>query len=35
MENLDGTVIATALPQMALSFGANPVDLNLGSRLTC
>jgi EmrB/QacA subfamily drug resistance transporter len=30
MENLDGTVIATALPQMALSFGANPVDLNLG-----
>src|SRR6266700_4334384 len=30
MENLDGTVIATALPQMALSFGANPVDLNMG-----
>src|SRR5579862_9189572 len=30
MENLDGTVIATALPQMALSFGASPVDLNLG-----
>src|ERR1700720_1813809 len=30
MENLDGTVIATALPQMALSFGAHPVDLNLG-----
>ena len=30
MENLDGTVIATALPQMAVSFGANPVDLNLG-----
>src|SRR5206468_8729291 len=30
MENMDGTVIATALPQMALSFGANPVDLNLG-----
>jgi EmrB/QacA subfamily drug resistance transporter len=30
MENLDGTVIATALPQMARSFGANPVDLNMG-----
>src|SRR2546421_10910502 len=30
IESLDGTVIATALPQMALSFGANPVDLNLG-----
>ncbi len=30
MENLDGTVIATALPQMAVSFGAHPVDLNLG-----
>src|SRR3954466_6741040 len=30
MENLDGTVIATALPQMALSFGTSPVDLNMG-----
>src|SRR5207249_7053263 len=30
MENLDGTVIATALPQMALSFRASPVDLNMG-----
>ena len=30
MENLDGTVIATALPQMARSFGANPIDLNMG-----
>lgn len=30
MENLDGTVIATALPQMARSFGVNPVDLNMG-----
>jgi len=30
MENLDGTVIATALPQMAASFGVSPVDLNLG-----
>src|SRR5580700_7838049 len=30
MENLDGTVIATAMPQMARSFGASPVDLNIG-----
>jgi EmrB/QacA subfamily drug resistance transporter len=30
MEQLDGTVIATALPQMAGSFGAQPVDLNIG-----
>jgi EmrB/QacA subfamily drug resistance transporter len=30
MENLDGTVIATALPQMAQSFRVSPVDLNLG-----
>ncbi|MES1260642.1 MAG: MFS transporter [Acidobacteriota bacterium] len=30
MENLDGTVIATALPQMAASFHASPVDLNMG-----
>jgi EmrB/QacA subfamily drug resistance transporter len=30
MENLDGTVIATALPQMAQSFGVGPVDLNIG-----
>src|ERR1700677_4190054 len=30
MENLDGTVIATAIPQMARSFGANPIDLNMG-----
>jgi len=30
MENLDGTVIATALPQMGKSFHANPVDLNIG-----
>ena len=30
MENLDGTVIATALPQMALTFGVGPVDLNVG-----
>src|SRR6266699_309402 len=30
MENLDGTVIATALPQMAESFRASPVSLNIG-----
>jgi EmrB/QacA subfamily drug resistance transporter len=30
MENLDGTVIATALPQMGNSFHVNPVDLNIG-----
>src|ERR1700758_1708943 len=30
MENLDGMVIATALPQMGKSFHVNPVDLNIG-----
>src|SRR5277367_2332286 len=30
MENLDGTVIATALPQMGISFHVSPVDLNMG-----
>ena len=30
MENLDGVVIVTALPQMARSFGVNAVDLNIG-----
>jgi EmrB/QacA subfamily drug resistance transporter len=30
MENLDGTIIATALPQMARSFHASAVSLNLG-----
>jgi EmrB/QacA subfamily drug resistance transporter len=30
MENLDGTVIVTAMPQMAASFGVHPVDLNIG-----
>ncbi len=30
MEYIDGTVIATALPQMALTFGISPVDLNIG-----
>ena len=35
MENLDGTVIATALPQMAQTFGVSPVDLNVGMTATC
>ena len=30
MENLDGTVIVTALPQMGRSFHVSPVDLNIG-----
>ncbi len=30
MENLDGTIIATALPQMARSFHMHPVDLSIG-----
>lgn len=30
MENLDGTIITTALPSMAHDFGVAPVDLNLG-----
>jgi EmrB/QacA subfamily drug resistance transporter len=30
MENLDATVIVTALPAMARSFGATAVDLNIG-----
>lgn len=30
MENLDGTVIVTALPKMAVSFGVHPIDLNIG-----
>jgi len=30
MENLDGTVVVTALPQMASSFGVHPIDLNIG-----
>ncbi len=30
MEFLDGTVIATALPAMAQSFGVRPVDLSVG-----
>jgi len=30
MENLDATVIATALPQMASDFGESAVSLNIG-----
>ncbi len=30
MENLDATVIVTALPQMATAFGVHAVDLNIG-----
>jgi len=30
MENLDGTVIVTAVPQMAASFHVHPLDLNIG-----
>ncbi|WP_144109370.1 MFS transporter [Paraburkholderia sp. BCC1886] len=30
MENLDGSIIATALPQMAHSFHIRPVDLSVG-----
>lgn len=30
MENLDATVITTALPQMGLSFHTNPVNINTG-----
>jgi MFS family permease len=30
MENLDGTIIATALPQIAQSFHASAVSLNIG-----
>ena len=30
MENLDGTIIATALPQMARSFDVHPADMSLG-----
>lgn len=30
MENLDGSIIATALPQMAKSFGSHALELNLG-----
>jgi len=29
MQNLDGTVVATALPAMARSFGAEPLEMNL------
>ena len=30
MENLDGTVIATALPQIGVSLGVGPADLSVG-----
>jgi EmrB/QacA subfamily drug resistance transporter len=30
MENLDGTIIATAIPQMARSFGAHAADMSIG-----
>ena len=30
MENLDATVIATALPSMGRAFGVTPVDMNIG-----
>ncbi|WP_448950546.1 MFS transporter [Labrys neptuniae] len=30
MEMLDGTVVVSALPQMAASFGVPPIDLNIG-----
>jgi MFS family permease len=30
MENLDSTIIVTALPRMAQSFGTDPVSLNIG-----
>jgi MFS family permease len=30
MENLDGTVVVTAIPKMAASFRVHPVDLNSG-----
>src|SRR5258708_19372035 len=30
MENLDGTIMATAVPQIGRSFHVNPVDLNIG-----
>ncbi len=30
MEMLDGTVVVSAMPQMAESFGVQPIDLNIG-----
>lgn len=30
MENLDATVIATALPSMAIGFGVTSIDMNVG-----
>jgi MFS family permease len=30
MQNLDGAILHTSLPQMASDFAVSPVDLNLG-----
>lgn len=30
MENLDATVIVTAMPQMASTFSVHPIDMNIG-----
>lgn len=30
MENLDATVIVTAMPQMAAAFAVHPIDMNVG-----
>jgi EmrB/QacA subfamily drug resistance transporter len=30
MENLDGTIVVTAVPQMATAFRVHPIDLNIG-----
>lgn len=30
MENLDATVIVTAMPQMASAFAVHPIDMNIG-----
>ena len=35
MENLDATVITTAIPQMAHDFAASPVALNVGVSAIC
>jgi hypothetical protein len=31
MENLDGTIIITAVPRMATAFDVHPIDLNIGA----
>jgi hypothetical protein len=35
MENLDATVIATALPHLGATFGVTPVNLSVGFISTC